>query len=30
NFVTQFNPKIDVVIMNPGEYFEFNPADYED
>ena len=27
NFVTQFNPNIDVVVMNPGEYFEFNPAD---
>ena len=27
NFVTQFNPNIDVVVMNPGEYFEFNPTD---
>ena len=27
NFVTQFNPNIDVLVMNPGEYFEFNPDD---
>ena len=30
NFVSQFNPNIDVVVMNPNEYFEFNPEDYQD
>ena len=30
NFVTQFNPKIDVLIMNPDEYFEYNPDLYQD
>ena len=30
NFVNQFNPNIDVVIMNSGEYFEFNPENYQD
>ena len=30
NFVSQFNPNIDVVVMNPDEYFEFNPEDYQD
>ena len=30
NFVNQFNPNINVVIMNSGEYFEFNPENYQD
>ena len=30
NFVSQFNPNIDVVVMNPEEYFEYNPEDYQD
>ena len=30
NFVSQFNPNIDVVVMNPDEYFKFNPEDYQD
>ena len=30
NFVSQFNPNIDVVVMNPDEYFEYNPEDYQD
>ena len=30
NFVSQFNPNIDVVVMNPNEYFEFNPEEYQD
>lgn len=30
NFVNQLNPNIDVVIMNPGEYFKFNKEEYED
>ena len=30
NFVSQFNPNIDVVVMNPNEYYEFNPEDYQD
>ena len=30
NFVSQFNPKIDVVVMNPDEYFKFNPEEYQD
>jgi len=27
NFVSQFNPNIDVVVMNPDEYFKFNPEE---
>lgn len=30
NFVSQLNPNIDVVILNPGEYFEYNPENYQD
>ena len=30
NFVMQFNPKISTVILNPNEYFEYNPEDYQD
>ena len=30
NFVSQFNPKIDVVVMNPDEYYEYNPEEYQD
>ena len=30
NFVTQFNPKIYVLVMNPDEYFEYNPDLYQD
>ena len=30
NFVSQFNPNIDVVVMNPDEYYEYNPEDYQD
>ena len=30
NFVSQFNPNIDVVVMNPDEYYNFNPEDYQD
>ena len=30
NFVMQFNPKISTVILNPNEYFEYNPDEYQD
>ena len=30
NLVSQLNPNIDVVILNPGEYFEYNPENYQD
>ena len=30
NFVSQFNPNIDVVVMNPDEYFEYDPENYQD
>lgn len=30
NFVSQLNPKIDTVILNPGEYFKYNSEEYED
>lgn len=30
NFVSQLNPKIDTVILNPGEYFKYSPEDYQD
>ena len=30
NFVMQFNPKISTVILNPNEYFEYNPEEYQD
>ena len=30
NFVMQFNPKINTVILNPNEYFEYNPEEYQD
>ena len=30
NFVSQLIPNIDVVILNPGEYFEYNPEQYQD
>ena len=30
NFVTQFNPKIYVLVMNPDEYFKYNPDLYQD
>ena len=30
NFVMQFNPKISTVILNPNEYYEYNPEEYQD
>lgn len=30
NFVNQLNPKIDVIILNPNEYFEYDPEEYQD
>ena len=30
NFVMQFNPKISTVILNPNEYFEYDPEEYPD
>lgn len=28
NFVKQLNPNVDVVILNPGEYFKYDPKEY--
>jgi L-ascorbate metabolism protein UlaG (beta-lactamase superfamily) len=30
NFVMQLNPKINTVILNPNEYFEYNPDEFQD
>jgi len=30
NFVAQLNPNIDVAILNPGEYFKYDPSQYSD
>jgi len=30
NYVKQLNPNIDVLILNPGEYFKFDLEEYDD
>ena len=30
NFVSQLNPNIDVVILNPDEYFKYENENYKD